>query len=186
MHLFKLKPATVANSELLDRFRSVSMVLKEPGSMGEEIERKFLVTGDGWRERAEGLSYRQGFLSTEPERTVRVRVAGKRGTLTIKGISIGPRRTELEYEIPLADAEHMLDTLCIRPLIEKTRHTLKLGTHSWEVDVFEGDNAGLVVAEIELQNEDEAFDRPSWLGEEVTHDPRYFNSNLVAHPYRAW
>lgn len=154
--------------------------------MGEEIERKFLVIDDAWRPFAEAMRYRQGFLSTDPERTVRVRVAGERGTLTIKGITIGARRTEHEYEIPLADAQHMLDALCKRPLIEKVRYTLVLGSHTWEVDVFEGDNAGLVVAEIELQNEDEAFDRPSWLGEEVTDDPRYFNANLVAHPYRAW
>ena len=154
--------------------------------MGEEIERKFLVTGDAWRRHATGVRIRQGFLSTEPERTVRVRVAAERATLTIKGLSVGARRTELEYEIPLADGQHMLDTLCKRPLIEKTRFAMKLGTHTWEVDVFEGDNAGLVLAEIELQSEDEAFDRPDWLGGEVTHDPRYFNSNLVAHPYRSW
>ena len=154
--------------------------------MGEAIERKFLVIDDARRSLAEATPYRQGFLSTDPERTVRVRIAGKRGTLTIKGITVGARRTELEYEIPLADAQHMLDTLCLRPLIEKTRYTLTLGAHTWEVDVFEGDNAGLIVAEIELQSEDEAFERPSWLGEEVTHDSRYFNSNLVAHPYRAW
>ncbi len=154
--------------------------------MGEEIERKFLVTGDQWRRGAESVRFRQGFLSTEPERTVRVRVAGERATLTIKGISVGARRTELEYEIPLADGQQMLDTLCKRPLIEKTRYRTKLGTHTWEVDVFEGDNSGLIIAEIELQSEDELFDRPDWLGEEVTHDPRYFNSNLVAHPYRSW
>jgi adenylate cyclase len=154
--------------------------------MGEEIERKFLVSGEAWRETAEGTRYRQGFLSTEPERTVRVRVAGTRGSITVKGKSLGARRAEFEYEIPVADAERMLDTLCKRPLIEKVRYVLGVGAHTWEIDVFEGDNAGLVVAEIELRREDEAFERPEWVGEEVTDDPRYFNSNLVANPYRAW
>ena len=154
--------------------------------MGEEIERKFLVSGEAWRETAEGTRYRQGFLSTEPERTVRVRVAGPRGSITVKGKSVGARRAEFEYEIPVADAERMLDTLCKRPLIEKVRYVLAVGAHTWEIDVFEGDNAGLVVAEIELRREDEAFERPEWVGNEVTDDPRYFNSNLVANPYRTW
>ena len=154
--------------------------------MGVEIERKFLVASNAWRERAEATRYRQGFLSTEPERTVRVRVAGLRGSITVKGKNVGARRAEYEYEIPLADAERMLDTLCRRPLIEKTRYTLTAAPHTWEIDVFEGDNAGLVVAEIELGSEDEPFDKPSWLGAEVTDDPRYFNSNLVANPYGKW
>jgi len=154
--------------------------------MGEEIERKFLVTSDGWRKDATGTRFRQGFLSTDPERTVRVRAAGARGTLTIKGRTVGARRAEYEYEIALADAERMLDTLCKRPLIEKVRFELHAGRHTWEIDVFEGDNAGLVVAELELESEDEAFERPAWLGAEVTHDPRYFNSNLVQHPFKNW
>ena len=154
--------------------------------MGEEIERKFLVVGDRWRERATGTRFRQGFLSTEPVRTVRVRVAGARAWLTIKGKTVGASRTEYEYPIPVEDGQHMLDTLCKRPLIEKTRYALDAGSHTWEIDVFEGDNAGLVVAEIELGAEDEPFEKPAWLGEEVTHDPRYFNSNLVEHPYRDW
>ena len=154
--------------------------------MGEEIERKFLVIGDAWRGPEPGMPFRQGFLSTEPERTVRVRVAGARGWLTIKGKSIGTRRAEFEYEIPLADAQRMLDTLCKRPLIEKVRYVVPVGRHTWEVDVFEGENAGLVVAELELQSEDEGFERPEWIGQEVSHDPRYFNSNLVEHPYSTW
>jgi adenylate cyclase len=154
--------------------------------MGEEIERKFLVKEQSWRERAKGTTFRQGFLSTEPERTVRVRAAGGRGTLTIKSKSVGARRAEYEYEIPHSDAEEMLDTLCARPLIEKVRYVLEHGQHTWEIDVFEGDNAGLIVAEIELGAEDEAFERPSWLGDEVTDDPRYFNSNLVSHPFKDW
>ena len=154
--------------------------------MGEEIERKFLVAGEQWRESAHGTRYRQGFLSTEPERTVRVRIAGPRGSITVKGKNVGARRAEFEYEIPVGDAERMLDTLCKRPLIEKVRFTLLAGAHTWEIDVFEGDNAGLVVAEIELSSEDEVFARPEWVGDEVTDDPRYFNSNLVANPYRTW
>lgn len=154
--------------------------------MAEEIERKFLVNSDAWRAQASGTRFRQGFLSTDPDRTVRVRAAGARGTLTIKGRTVGARRPEYEYEIPLADAEQMLDTLCERPLIEKVRFELHDGTHLWEIDVFEGDNAGLVVAEIELESEEESFERPDWLGEEVTDDPRYFNANLVENPYRTW
>ncbi|MFZ1863903.1 MAG: CYTH domain-containing protein [Polyangiales bacterium] len=154
--------------------------------MGEEIERKFLVHGEGWRDEATGTLYRQGFLSTEPERTVRVRVAGEMGWITVKGRTAGARRAEFEYEIPAADAREMLDTLCKRPLIEKVRYTVRTGRHVWEIDVFQGDNAGLVVAEIELEAEDEAFEKPSWIGDEVTEDPRYFNSSLVEHPYSAW
>ena len=154
--------------------------------MGHEIERKFLVCSDAWRERAKGTLFRQGFLSTEPERTVRVRVAGSRGVLTIKGITVGARRAEYEYEIPLEEAEEMLGALCVRPLIEKVRYTLSVGAHTWEIDVFEGENAGLIVAEIELAHEDEPFERPAWLGDEVTHDARYFNASLVKAPYETW
>lgn len=154
--------------------------------MGHEIERKFLVSGDGWQAQATGQSYRQGFLSTDPDRTVRVRVAGPRAWLTIKGRTIGARRLEYEYEVPLQDAQHMLATLCIRPLIEKVRYETIVGAHTWEIDVFEGDNAGLVVAEVELGSEDEPFESPDWLGPEVTEDPRYFNANLVKHPFTKW
>ncbi|MEE8173199.1 MAG: CYTH domain-containing protein [Alphaproteobacteria bacterium] len=154
--------------------------------MAQEIERKFLVAGDAWRALAEGVVYRQGYLSTDVERTLRVRVAGPKGTLTVKGITVGATRTEFEYEIPLTDAEAMLDALCIRPLIEKTRHRIEFDGLVWEVDVFAGDNHGLVVAEVELAREDQAFRLPDWIGEEVTDDPRYYNANLVAHPYKDW
>ena len=154
--------------------------------MGEEIERKFLVTNDSWRAAASGTPFRQGFLSTAPERTIRVRVAGEKCTLTIKSKNVGARRAEYEYAIPKADAEELLDTLCVRPLIDKVRYVLEHDGHTWEIDVFEGENEGLIVAEVELESEDEAFDRPPWLGEEVTHDPRYFNSNLVQHPFKDW
>lgn len=154
--------------------------------MGEEIERKFLVKDDAWRQNAKGTRFRQGFLSTEPARTVRVRVAGPKAWLTIKGTTVGARRAEYEYEIPVGDGRRMLDTLCQQPLIEKVRYTVAAGRHTWEIDVFEGDNQGLTIAEIELRHEDEAFDEPPWLGSEVTHDPRYFNANLVANPYCTW
>lgn len=153
--------------------------------MGKEIERKFLVKGDGWRG-AEGTMYRQGYLSTVKERTVRVRVAGDAGYLTVKGLSEGATRTEFEYEIPLRDAEAMLDHLCERPLIEKRRHKIDYAGVTWEVDVFFGANEGLVLAEVELESEEQTVDCPPWVGQEVTDDPRYFNANLVQHPYREW
>lgn len=154
--------------------------------MGQEIERKFLIDGDEWLEEASGTQYRQGFLSTDPERTVRIRVAGNAGSLTIKGKTVGATRTEFEYPIPVEEANRVLDTLCKRPLIEKIRYRVPHGGHVWEVDVFQGENEGLVVAEVELRTEDEPFERPGWLGEEVTDDPRYFNANLVDSPYRTW
>jgi len=153
--------------------------------MSKEIERKFLVQGEDWRE-AKGTMYRQGYLSTVKERSVRVRVADDKGYLTIKGISKGATRTEYEYEIPIKDAEAMLDHLCERPLIEKRRHKIDYDGVTWEVDVFLGDNEGLVLAEVELQSEDQTIACPPWIGQEVTDDPRYFNVNLVQHPYREW
>ncbi len=156
------------------------------GQMAQEIERKFLVTGDAWRELAEGTMYRQGYLSTVEDRTVRVRTVGAKGYLTVKGITVGATRTEFEYEIPVADADTMLDELCIRPLIEKTRHKIPFDGLVWEVDEFAGDNDGLVVAEVELSHEDQELRLPNWIGEEVTGDPRYYNANLVVHPYKAW
>ena len=154
--------------------------------MANEIERKFLVVGAEWKALADGVRYRQGYLSTVKERTVRVRTVGVRGMLTIKGLTRGVSRLEFEYDIPLADADRMLDDLCERPLIEKFRYTIHAGAVTWEVDEFTGDNRGLVVAEVELSSADQAFDRPPWLGDEVSNDPRYFNANLVRHPYTAW
>ncbi len=154
--------------------------------MAQEIERKFLVAGDAWRDLAEGVVYRQGYLSTASDRTVRVRTVGAKGTLTVKGITVGATRSEFEYEIPLADADAMLDELCMRPLIEKIRHEIPFDGLVWEVDVFAGDNVGLVVAEVELSHEDQEFELPDWIGEEVTHDPRYYNANLIAHPFNTW
>ncbi len=153
--------------------------------MAREIERKFLVNGFSWRTPA-GIRIRQGYLSTDKERTVRVRTVGGRAFLTIKGSPVGLARPEFEYAIPVHDAVTLLDQLCPRPLIEKTRHRVVFQGHTWEVDEFSGANNGLVLAEIELADEDEAFARPEWLGEEVTHDPRYYNAALVAHPYGSW
>lgn len=154
--------------------------------MGVEIERKYLVSGDDWRYGAAGKDYRQGYLSTVKERTVRVRTVGDRGVLTIKGITVGATRSEFEYDIPLGDADEMLDELCERPLIEKTRTLVDHEGLTWEVDEFHGVNAGLLVAEVELEDADQTVALPPWIGEEVTDDPRYYNANLIAHPYREW
>jgi CYTH domain-containing protein len=154
--------------------------------LGTEIERKFLVAGDAWRGLGTGTVFRQGYLSTEKERTVRVRVEGDRARLTIKGITVGATRAEFEYEIPVADAEEMLDDLCHQPIIEKTRRRIDAAGVVWEVDEFFGVNEGLVVAEVELESEDQEFDLPSWLGKEVTGDARYFNANLIARPFSTW
>lgn len=153
--------------------------------MASEIERKFLVDTTLWVPRGAGTPYTQGYLSSAKERTVRVRKEGDRAVLTIKGPTRGVTRLELEYPIPLADAESMFD-LCERPLVEKIRHVEQHGGHTWEIDVFAGDNAGLVVAEIELADEDEAFDLPAWAIREVSDDPRYYNANLIANPYKNW
>jgi adenylate cyclase len=154
--------------------------------VGIEIERKFLVADMAAIEGSAGVTYRQGYLSTDPQRTVRVRRAGDRGYVTIKGLSRGPARAEFEYEIPAADADAMLDTLALRPIVEKRRHVLEAGGRRWEVDVFEGANVGLVVAEVELESADAPLEIPAWAGAEVTDDPRYYNANLVAHPYAEW
>ncbi|MEN8798517.1 MAG: CYTH domain-containing protein [Flavobacteriaceae bacterium] len=154
--------------------------------MGIEIERKFLLTSTSWKELAPGTSYRQGYLNSTKERTVRVRTIDDKGFLTIKGLSIGATRVEYEYEIPVADADHLLDELCEKPLIEKNRYKITHGGFVWEVDEFFGENKGLIVAEIELESEDQSFDKPEWVGEEVTGDPRYFNSSLIKEPYTQW
>jgi adenylate cyclase len=155
--------------------------------MAKEIERKFLVTGDGYRQGATAVHYHQGYIPTVNGTTVRVRIAGDRAMLTIKGKACGFSRDEYEYEIPTADAAEMLQNLCAQPQIEKVRYTLPWkGGRKWEVDVFMGDNEGLVVAEIEVGSEDEEFERPDWLGKEVTGDHRYYNSALCRLPYKDW
>lgn len=154
--------------------------------MAKEIERKFLVKGDVWRELAKGTAYRQGYLSTVKERTVRVRTIDDKGYLTVKGITIGSTRVEYEYEIPAADANEMLDDLCEQPIIEKNRYKIARDGLIWEIDEFGGVNQGLIVAEVELDSEAQGFTKPDWIGDEIADDPRYFNSNLIAHPYTQW
>lgn len=153
--------------------------------MGIEIERKFLVQGDGWRSQ-HVRTLRQGYLSRKPDCNVRVRTDGERGFLTVKGMTHGATRAEFEYEIPLAEATEMLERMCDGPLIEKRRYRVEFSGRHWEVDEFLGDNAGLTMAEIELSAEHESFERPPWLGEEVTHDRRYLNVNLSQTPFREW
>jgi CYTH domain-containing protein len=152
--------------------------------MGIEIEHKFLVVGDGWWQ-GEGTRYSQGYLNRDAQRTVRVRIAGEHAFLTVKGISKGATRSEFEYAIPANDARQLLE-LADGPVIEKVRRIVEHAGSRWEVDEFFGDNAGLVVAELELESEAQAFERPQWLGREVTGDSRYYNSNLAAHPYKDW
>lgn len=153
--------------------------------MGVEIERKFLVAGGEWRLGATGIRYAQGYLSRGSGRTVRVRIAGNEAFLTVKGPVSGITRQEFEYPIPVEDAKVML-SLCDGPVIEKLRFRIPHEGHVWEVDEFLGDNSGLVVAEVELSGEEETPSLPLWVGPEVTGDPRYYNSNLVIHPYREW
>jgi adenylate cyclase len=154
--------------------------------MPQEIEHKYLVRLDMWKPPESGVLYRQGYLSSAEGRVVRVRIAGEQAFLTIKGPVRGITRLEFEYAIPVADAATLLDLLCERPLIEKTRYRQSFGGRTWEIDVFHGDNAGLVVAELEVANESERFEPPPWLGREVSGDPRYFNSSLVSNPYKNW
>ncbi|WP_409266254.1 CYTH domain-containing protein [Massilia sp. BHUDP2] len=154
--------------------------------MGVEIERKFLLSGDAWRQLGEPVLLRQGYLCSDPERTVRVRIEGEEGRLTIKTKGSGVRRGEWEYPIPLPEAQELLDTLCERPLVEKYRRRIEHAGFTWEVDEFLGENAGLVVAEIELPSEDTVFARPDWIGQEVSGDKRYYNSSLIRFPYSQW
>ena len=151
-----------------------------------EIERKFLVRSDDWREGAQGGTICQGYLNSAKERTVRVRISGDKAFLTIKGPAINLTRSEFEYAIPVTHANQMLDDLCERPLLKKTRFKVLHDGKTWEVDEFHGDNDGLVVAEIELDSEDETINHPEWLGAEVTEDPKYFNSSLISKPFSTW
>lgn len=155
--------------------------------MSIEIEHKFLLRDASWRQQVErSVRMRQGYLTSDARCSVRVRTADGRGFLNIKSGTLGIQRSEFEYPIPLADAEAILNALCEKPLLEKIRHFVRYGQHLWEIDEFEGDNAGLIVAEIELRTIDESFERPDWLGEEVSQDIRYYNSQLARHPYRCW
>ena len=153
--------------------------------MPDEIERKFLLTSDAWRAGTPGVRICQGYLTRDPARTVRVRLAGEKAFLTIKGKTSGISRQEFEYAIPPHEARALLD-LCLPPLLDKIRHEREHQGYVWEVDEFLGANAGLVVAEIELKDVYEAFERPEWLGREVSDDPRYFNSRLAEQPWPEW
>jgi CYTH domain-containing protein len=154
--------------------------------MPVEIERKFLVTGDGWRGAGAGTRYRQGYLSLQAGASVRVRASQDAGYLTIKGETSGATRAEYEYSIPLAHANELLDTLCIKPVIDKTRYRVEYRGLVWDVDEFAGENAGLVIAEVELESEGQVIELPDWAGDEVTGDPRYYNASLAVNPYSNW
>ncbi len=154
--------------------------------MGTEIEKKFLMADNSWQGLAVGKAYSQGYLNSDKGRTVRVRIIGERGILTIKGPNDGGARPEYEYDIPLIDAKEMLARLCHKPLIEKTRYCIPFGGFIWEVDEFKGENEGLLIAEIELAYVGQEFSRPAWIGREVTGDTRYYNANLVKNPYNQW
>lgn len=153
--------------------------------MPTEIERKFLVKSDAWRAGPPGTEISQGYLARDKQRSVRVRLAGDEAFITVKGAGKGISRSEFEYPVPLEDAREML-RLCLPSLIEKVRHERHHAGHLWEVDEFQGDNAGLVVAEIELDAEDRDFEKPEWVGEEVSDDPRYLNACLAERPWRDW
>ncbi|QGU33171.1 CYTH domain-containing protein [Thermochromatium tepidum] len=155
--------------------------------MAIEIERKFLVVGEAWRDQVEDETRLvQGYLTEDAHITVRVRIRGDTAWLSLKGKTQGICRLEFEYPIPIDDAETLLRELAVSPLIEKTRYRVRHAGHLWELDVFAGANAGLVLAELELKDLDETFVRPDWLGAEVSNDPRYFNVNLARHPYCDW
>ena len=154
--------------------------------MGLEIEKKFLIKNDNWKQFvSEEKEITQGYLNANPNRTVRIRIAGKQGFLTIKSKSKGCVRSEFEYEIPIEDATELIE-LCEKPILSKTRFIVKFENHTWEIDVFEKENKGLVVAEIELSKEDEFFLTPDWIGKEVTEETKYYNSQLIENPYSEW
>jgi len=155
--------------------------------MALEIEHKFLLANDEWRERVErSVYYKQGYLSSDRHNSVRVRISDTKAWLNIKSAVIGTHRQEFEYEIPLADAHTILADLCHKPLIEKIRHFVQNSGHTWEIDEFLGENAGLVVAEIELLQIGENFEKPAWIGAEVTSDLRYYNNALCKNPFKNW
>jgi adenylate cyclase len=154
--------------------------------MGKEIEKKFLIVSDDWRSLGTGKPYCQGYLNAEKGRTVRVRTINDRGILTIKGPSVGAARLEYEYDIPIEEAREMLNELCHKPLIEKTRYKVPFAGFTWEIDEFTGENEGLIFSEIELEYEGQQFEIPPWVGKEVTDDGRYYNANLINNPYSNW
>jgi len=155
--------------------------------MGKEIERKFLVANESWRDAVRDESrYEQGYLAVTDQCAVRVRIEGEKARLNIKNATLDIERQEYEYTVPVADAREMLTSLCAGRSLSKTRYRVEHGDNTWEVDVFEGANEGLVLAEIELESRDQTFTIPPWVGEEVSGNPRYLNSSLAMHPYRSW
>lgn len=152
-----------------------------------EIERKFLLKDDSWRAEIESSTvFKQGYFGGGGKASLRVRIEGSQANLNIKGATIGVVRQEYEYPIPLAEAEELLVTLCEQPFIEKVRHITKYDGYEWEIDEFLGDNQGLIVAEIELQSEQDNIPLPTWIGEEVSHEEKYYNVALCNHPYKNW
>ena len=155
--------------------------------MAEEIERKFLVKSDDWRSQVrKSTGFHQGYLCTDTDRNVRIRTKGDKAMLTVKGKAEGIKRLEFEYEIPMDEAREMLESLCLPTVIQKTRHLVDHAGLVWEIDEFDGANQGLIVAEVELESEDQEVDLPSWVGDEVTEDPKYLNANLVSRPFKDW
>jgi adenylate cyclase len=155
--------------------------------MGTEIERKFLLRDDAWRDAVRtSTDIVQGYLANTERGSIRVRLAGDKASLNLKSMTLGVTRAEFDFPIPPADARAILASLCLRPLIEKTRHHVPFGGLDWEIDEFKGENAGLVVAELELEHADQPFAAPPWLGRDVSDDPRYYNVNLIEHPFRNW
>lgn len=155
--------------------------------MALEIEHKFLLKNDQWRNSiSNSFEYKQGYLISDDQRSVRVRLSGSQAWLNIKSATIGSQRLEYEYEIPKEEGLEILESLCLKPLVEKTRYLVPYQQHTWEIDVFKGENEGLIVAEIELSEPNEDFALPEWVGIEVTEDIRYYNNNLSQHPYKHW
>lgn len=154
--------------------------------MATEIERKYLLKNDSWKQEVSSKNnIVQGYLSSKPERTVRIRITNNKGFVTIKSKNIGSLRKEFEYEIPIEDAKELI-LLCEKPIIQKTRYLVEHYSHIWEIDIFEGENQGLEVAEIELSQENEEFSIPDWIGQEVTNESKYYNSQLIINPFMNW
>lgn len=172
---------TFKNPDLIDRYPTASR-----GKMAQEIERKYLVKSADWPSMAAGIFYKQGYIATQNKIAVRVRIVGNRAFLTLKSENVGPSRLEFEYEIPVVDANSLIDKFCEKPLIEKTRYKIDYAGLTWEVDVFSGDNEGLTLAEVELESETQKIECPPWIAQEVTGDAKYYNSNLAKHPYNQW
>lgn len=155
--------------------------------MATEIERKFLIVNDNWRKNINtSIHMIQGYMGSNEKCSIRIRVNGETANLNIKSKTIGIQRSEYDYPIPMDEAREMLESLCDKPLIEKTRYLVQHDRHQWEIDVFEGANEGLIVAELELESANESFTKPDWAGEDVSEDPRYYNICLVTNPYKNW